>query len=132
MPWTRAASTEHHRGVSAEPPKTGDPTLARDHLANERTYLAWLRTAAAVMALGLAVSGLAHRVSAWTAVAGVLLVVTGACGVVYGTARYRRVTRDLDNGIYVAGGHGPAALIASTVLVAAVIIALVLILVGQY
>lgn len=31
-----------------------DPSHARDHLANERTYLAWLRTSANVMALGLA------------------------------------------------------------------------------
>jgi putative membrane protein len=118
--------------VSAQPAKSGDPTLARDHLANERTYLAWLRTAAAVMALGLAVTGLSHRVSATTAVAGVLLVITGACGVAYGTARYRRVTRELDSGNFVAGGRGPAALIASSTLVVAVLAALVLILIGQY
>jgi putative membrane protein len=118
--------------VPAESSKSDDPALARDHLANERTYLAWLRTAAAVMALGLAVAGLAHRVSAPTAVAGVLLVITGACGVAYGTARYRRVTRELDSGRFVAGGRGPAALIASSVLVGAVVVALVLILVGQY
>lgn len=117
---------------AAQPSKPGDPTLARDHLANERTFLAWLRTAAAVMALGLAVAGLAHRVSTPTAIAGALLVVTGACGVAYGTVRYRRVTRELDSGSYVAGGRGPAALIASTVLVVAVVVALVLILVGRY
>ena len=29
---------------------------ARDHLANERTFLAWLRTAATVMVLGLGVA----------------------------------------------------------------------------
>ena len=118
--------------MSAQPPDSGDPALARDHLANERTYLAWLRTAAAVMALGLAVAGLAHRVSTPTAVAGGLLVVTGACGVAYGTVRYRRVTRALDSGNFVAGGRGPAALVASSVLVGAVVVALVLILFGQY
>mmetsp|Transcript_70139 Transcript_70139/g.120456 ORF Transcript_70139/g.120456 Transcript_70139/m.120456 type:complete len:144 (+) Transcript_70139:622-1053(+) len=32
---------------------------ARDHLANERTFLAWVRTAIAVAALGLAVAKLA-------------------------------------------------------------------------
>ena len=128
----RTKSACNDGSVSAEPAKSGDPTLARDHLANERTYLAWLRTAAAVMALGLAVAGLSHRVSATTAVAGVLLVITGACGVGYGTARYRRVTRELDSGNFVAGGRGPAALIASSVLVTAVVVALILILVGQF
>jgi putative membrane protein len=128
----RANSACNDGHVPAQPAKSGDPTLARDHLANERTYLAWLRTAAAVMALGLAVAGLSHRVSATTAVAGVLLVITGASGVGYGTVRYRRVTRELDSGNYVADGGGPAALIASSVLVAAVVVALVLILVGQY
>ncbi|MFB6781713.1 YidH family protein [Streptomyces sp. NPDC056352] len=33
-----------------------DPTQAWDHLANERTYLAWLRTSTNVMALGLAMA----------------------------------------------------------------------------
>ncbi|WP_139307046.1 DUF202 domain-containing protein, partial [Modestobacter sp. DSM 44400] len=31
----------------------GNPGRARDHLANERTYLAWLRTGANVMVVGL-------------------------------------------------------------------------------
>ena len=83
-----------------------DANLARDHLANERTFLAWLRTAAAVMALGLAVAGLAHRVTASSAVAGCLLVVTGVTGVCYATVRYRKITRDLDNGVYTPGGLG--------------------------
>ena len=109
-----------------------DPTLARDHLANERTFLAWLRTAAAVMALGLAVAGLAHRVNLTSAVAGGLLVATGIAGVVYGTARYRRVTRDLEHGTYTPGGLGVGALVAAAVLATAVVAALVLILVSQY
>ena len=109
-----------------------DANLARDHLANERTFLAWLRTAAAVMALGLAVAGLAHRVTAISAVAGCLLVATGVTGVFYATVRYRKVTRDLDNGVYTPGGRGSASIVAASVLAIAVVTALVLILVGQY
>ncbi|MEJ7675592.1 MAG: DUF202 domain-containing protein [Chitinophagaceae bacterium] len=30
-------------------------TSARDHLANERTFLSWIRTSISIMALGLAV-----------------------------------------------------------------------------
>ncbi|WP_375492444.1 YidH family protein [uncultured Jatrophihabitans sp.] len=67
-------------------------TRARDHMANERTYLAWLRTAATVMALGLAVASFADSVSWSSAAAGVLLVAVGAAGIVYGTRRYRQVT----------------------------------------
>jgi putative membrane protein len=116
--------------VTAEDPKP-DPALARDHLANERTYLAWLRTAAAVMALGLAVAGLAHKVTVASAVAGVLLVATGLLGIGYGTMRYRQVTRALDSGSYVAGGRGRASVIASITLGVVVVTALVLILIGQ-
>ncbi len=61
-------------------------------MANERTYLAWLRTAATVMALGLAVASFADSVSWSSAAAGVLLVAVGAAGIVYGTRRYRQVT----------------------------------------
>lgn len=112
-------------------PGRDESALARDHLANERTYLAWLRTAAAVMALGLAVAGLAHKVTVASAIAGVILVATGAAGVGYGTVRYRRVTQELERGTYVVGARGRAAVTASAVLVVAVLVALVLILVGQ-
>lgn len=118
--------------VRGEKSESSDPTLARDHLANERTYLAWLRTAAAVMALGLAVAGLVHEASATSAIAGVLLVLTGVVGVVYGTMRYRQVTRELDSGVFIAGRRGKAAVVASTVLAVAVVAALVLILVGEH
>lgn len=107
-------------------------SLARDHLANERTYLAWLRTAAAVMALGLAVASFAKHVAVTSAIAGALLVLVGGAGLFYGTARYRRVTRDLEQGRFEAGSLGRAALIASSILVSAVVVALVLLIVGQH
>jgi putative membrane protein len=114
------------------PSRKDDPNLARDHLANERTFLAWIRTAAAVMALGLAVAGLTQRLTAWLAAAGALLVLTGVVGVGYSTVRFRRITRDLDNGTYSAGAHATAPVVAAAVLAAVVIAALVLIFVGQY
>jgi putative membrane protein len=84
------------------------------------------------MALGLAVVGLSNRVTVASAVAGCLLVATGVAGLFYGAARYRRVTRDLDNGTFTPGGRGTASLIAAAVLAIAVVTALVLILVAQY
>ena len=120
----------HDGAVTADSP-TPDPALARDHLANERTYLAWLRTAAAVMALGLAVAGLTNKITVASAIAGCLLVATGLVGIAYATTRYRHVTHELDNGTYVAGGRGRAITIASVVLGVVVVTALVLMLISQ-
>jgi len=52
--------------------KNKDST-ARDHLANERTFLAWLRTSAVAMALGLAI---AHfKITYYSLVVGVVFVI---------------------------------------------------------
>jgi putative membrane protein len=76
-----------------------DDSLVRDHLANERTFLAWLRTGAAGMSVGV---GIARFVEGGddghTVLAGVILVVVGALGVAYGTVRYRRVARRIERG----------------------------------
>jgi putative membrane protein len=103
---------------------SGHPTRVRDHLANERTYLAWLRTAANVMVLGLAVARFVGDGSVGSYVAGTVLVVVGAVGVGYGTFRYRQVTRQIDEDAYATGTRGYAAVTASTVLVLAVVTAL--------
>lgn len=115
-----------------QPSRPEYPSRARDHLANERTYLAWLRTAAAVMALGIAVASFADSVQVSSAVAGGLLVGVGAVGVGYGTVRYRRVTRELESGTYITGTKGRAAVVTSIVLVAAVVAALVLLIVARH
>lgn len=103
---------------------------ARDHMANERTHLAWLRTSANVMVVGLATARFANHGSITIAsvVAGGLLVVIGAVGVLYGTARYRKVNRQLEAGEFVTGGvpHGPTW--AGVVLVIGLIASLVILL----
>jgi putative membrane protein len=120
--------------MSAEPDTSGpeNPNLARDHLANERTYLAWLRTAAAVMAFGLAVAGFADQVRSTSIVAGGLLIAAGTAGVWYGTARYRQVAEQIERNRFSYRHQGQAAIIASTVLVITVIAALVLLIVGRH
>lgn len=62
-----AASFETERG-----------SRARDHRANERTLLVWLRTAANVMVLGLAVAKFVQPDSARTEIADGVLLATGA------------------------------------------------------
>ena len=109
----------------AEPEAAGG-SLARDHLANERTLLAWLRTSANVMILGLAVAQFLSRGSVRGLIAGVLLIAVGALGVFYGTRRYHRVNRDIAGGRVDIAGNARGPVIASVVLVVTVGVALVL------
>jgi putative membrane protein len=83
-----------------------------DHAANERTFLAWVRTAIAIMAFGflvqkfdlflrIAAASLGRRTlpgpgqSVGTA-AGLALVVLGGTTMALATIRFRRTTRDID------------------------------------
>jgi uncharacterized membrane protein YidH (DUF202 family) len=109
-----------------------DSSSVRDHLANERTQLAWLRTSANVIVVGLAVARFADggEVSAASLVAGGLLILVGAVGVVYGTVRFRRsaaaITRGDAEGI--SSSLGPS--VAAFVLLGAVLVSAVVLLVG--
>ncbi len=94
-----------------------NPNRARDHLANERTFLAWVRTGAAIVVFGFAIGRFAiairqlaalqgHPVrtagiSVWlgsgTIAAGVVLVVAGLL-------RYRKTRAQLDAGTFEPAG----------------------------
>ena len=104
----------------------------RDHLANERTQLAWLRTGANVMVVGLAVARFADDgdISAASLVAGAILVLTGAAAVCFGTARYRRVARDLREGVTRSAAETAGPTIAAGVLLVAMVAATVVVLLG--
>lgn len=110
---------------------TDQSSRARDHMANERTFLAWLRTAVNVMIVGLAVAkfGAGGRPSGLVLGAGALLVAVGAAGLWYGTARYRAVNEELEHGRFATGSHGAGPQRAAAVLVAALVVATVLVIV---
>lgn len=101
---------------------------ARDHMANERTYLAWLRTAAAVMALGLAVAKVFENTSGDSVVAGAILVAVGGLGIIYGSSRYRAVAREIESGEFAAGTRTTGPIVAAAVLFVTMIAAVVLVL----
>jgi putative membrane protein len=105
-------------------------TTVREHLANERTQLAWLRTSANVVVVGLAVARFADggEVTAASLVAGGLLILTGAVGVGYGTARYRRASAAIQRGDIegISGSLGPT--VAAIVLLVAVLVSTVVLL----
>jgi putative membrane protein len=101
-----------------------ESSAIRDHLANERTQLAWLRTCANVVVVGLAVARFADGGEVTTAslVAGGILILVGAVGVVYGTARYRKANAAIlrNDSDAISSGVGPT--VAAWVLLGAVLV----------
>lgn len=79
-----------------------EPPSVRDHLANERTLLAWLRTALTVIGLGFIVDRLAlvGAPAGLEALAGVGLVILGALIALGGGWSFLRARRELVSGTY--------------------------------
>ncbi|MBA3795744.1 MAG: DUF202 domain-containing protein [Chloroflexi bacterium] len=82
--------------------RTVPEAAIRDHLANERTLLAWQRTALTVVGLGFLVDRFAFD-SADTGVSALLgmgLIVLGSALSVVGLQRYLRTEREIDTASY--------------------------------
>lgn len=88
---------------------------ASDHLANERTYLAWVRTSIGIMAFGFVVvkfslfvkqlslvlgRQLVVHQKGYSAVIGILLVAAGAVSLVLSFLQYKRTQKQLRSGAY--------------------------------
>lgn len=81
--------------------ESGRPSV-RDHLANERTLLAWIRTALTLIGIGFIVDRLAVEserggLTAWV---GIVLVLVGALVAVAGAYSYLRARRELQTGTF--------------------------------
>ncbi len=90
------------------------PSNATDHLANERTFLAWIRTSIAIMAFGFVVVKFALFVKqialvvqaktdslpshGYSAILGVVLVGIGVVMALLSYYRYKRIERNLLSG----------------------------------
>jgi putative membrane protein len=91
---------------------TNSGSTARDHLANERTLLAWVRTSASMIALGIAIAKFSHspdytqreRVSG--SVVGGSLTLIGIFFSVYSQQRYHKVALELEEGKFSINTHG--------------------------
>ena len=83
---------------------TGGHVTARDHLANERLFLAWLRTALSSVALGLALAK--FTVGVTSIVGGTLFIAMGMIILAYSAHRYYSVEDGLRRGDYVLPRNG--------------------------
>jgi len=94
---------------NSPPPPPPGPNTLRDHLANERTFLAWMRTVIAIIALGFVVAkfGIVLREETGVhikpgtiraaAIVGVILIGGGCLTAVLATLRFLQMRRDIDN-----------------------------------
>lgn len=119
----------------ARPP--GESTRAREHLANERTLLAWVRTAIALMGLGFVVArfGLFLREiaatagitagpeSAFSAPIGILLVAAGIVAMLISTIRFFQARRQIENGAFVPEAYPEIVVVVVTLLAGGALVA---------
>ena len=95
--------------ATAAPARPPNPNELRDHLANERTLLAWARTAITIMALGFVIAkfgilvrevrGLTHAAQDavhFSALFGAALACTGAVALAFAAAGFVRVKSGID------------------------------------
>ncbi|MBN2191971.1 MAG: DUF202 domain-containing protein [Polyangiaceae bacterium] len=103
-------------------PTENRESLARDQLANERTFLAWVRTGLGIVGLGVVVERLGSAETG-TKIAGVAFIAVGTAVVGYGYSRYRAIEALLATGRFRAARRGPLALLMLCLLLALAAIA---------
>ena len=92
--------------AETEQPKRQNPSRVRDHLANERTYLAWMRTAISLMGFGVVIVRLRafhpplkyQPGNGWRL--GLLFSLIGLVTVLLSTQHYFAVRHDIDEDTY--------------------------------
>jgi len=119
------------------PPQPRGPNYVTDHLANERTFLAWIRTSLGVIGLGFAVAKfgtwlrelagqpavLAEASRGTRSIAvGVLMISIGGVFAIIAALRHRAVARQIE--------EGEARSASTTVMVVTIITVILAVLVG--
>jgi putative membrane protein len=105
-----------------------------DHAANERTFLAWIRTAIAIMAFGFLVErfdlfleiagqSLARRPlsvggQSLGNVAGLILMGIGAAIIILALLRFRRTAKEIDSAEWTSASDGRLDIVRASLLVA--------------
>jgi putative membrane protein len=126
---TPVASVDIGHAGSRWPPSPGDPMDPRFTLANERTFLAWIRTSMAMLVAGLAVTQFFKPFSVVEGrrIVGVPLIALGALVSFWCFRRWQIVERAMSEGRSVHATWLPAvvAIVIGVVGLAAVIFVLV-------
>lgn len=104
-------------------PRPNRGNLARDLLANERTFLSWLRTGMASISVGLAFGRLIGTTLA--EIVGTLFVFLGLFVSVYCCLRYYVNVFQIEEDKYTADTVGPWILVSLLVAIAAISFALI-------
>ena len=90
----------------SSPEKPLSPSRIRDHLANERTYLAWMRTTIALMGFGVVIARLRSILAPGTPgtgqgkVLGLIFTGIGLFVILVFTQHYFAVSQSIDNQTY--------------------------------
>lgn len=122
---------EERASASDQAASAASPASVRDHLANERTLLAWVRTALTIMGLGFIVGRLlveeGGTADPLLTVASVALVLLGGVASILAAARFLRTQREIDTADFHPSSRIDVVL-AGAVAAAAVVLALYLVL----
>ena len=96
-----------------------NPNVTRDHLANERTFLAWVRTGVAIVVFGFAIGRFAIAIRQWMQIEGqghvvptsglsvwfgTVAILAGVLTCLVGLVRYRRTREQIDAGNFQPAG----------------------------
>ncbi|WAC13434.1 YidH family protein [Dyadobacter pollutisoli] len=118
-----------------------EPYKPNDHLANERTYLAWVRTGIGIMAFGFVVVkfsifvkqielALQTKANAhshgYSAIIGIILVSMGALSIFFAFLQYKRTNKQLKTYTYTPSTISVSMLTAVILLISMLLIAYLL------
>jgi putative membrane protein len=96
-----------------------EDSTARDHLANERTFLAWVRTALGLVGLGVLLERLGAGSDQRIAMAaGIGFISFGGLTLIYSVSRYLWVAKNLERGMFPVAMRGPVVITLGALLVA--------------
>jgi putative membrane protein len=103
----------------SQPSTHSNPNVTRDHLANERTFLAWVRTGVAIVVFGFAIGRFAIAIRQWMQIEGqghavptsglsvwfgTVAILAGVLACLAGLVRYRRTREQIDSGNFQPAG----------------------------
>jgi putative membrane protein len=105
------------RANGIQPAASEDTNRVRDHLANERTFLAWVRTGVAIVVFGFAIGRFAIAIRQFMQIQGrstptaglsvwfgTIAIIAGVMLIFAGLLRYRRTRSQLESGHFQPAG----------------------------